>query len=449
MSGSWDRGIRDADPVRPSSPLPLPTCDTSRADAPDARKIAAPRSRLLPAGATRDARWILAGRGVRAFADGFVALLLPAYLTGLGFGAFAIGAIITATLLGSAALTIGVGLVANRFPRRRLLFCSCLLMIATGLGFAVSTGFWPLLVVGFVGTMNPSQGDVSLFLPIEHTMLVHSVTAKDRTALFARYSLVGTLLGAFGSLAAGLPEWIGAEFGVGELGAISGMFLLYGLIGAVAALLYRPISAGVEPTDEAPQAALGPSRRIVYGLAALFSLDAFGGGFFVQSLLALWLYQRFDLSLATAGQIFFWMSICATISFLAAVPLARRIGLIPTMVFTHLPANLLLILVPFMTSLPVVIGLLLARGLLQQMDVPARSSYVMAVVTPPERPAAASITAVPRSLATAVAPLIAGWLMTLSPFGWMLIIGGAVKAVYDLLLLLAFNRVKPPEEEGR
>jgi MFS family permease len=406
----------------------------------------AARWRLLPAGASRDVGWIMAGRGVRAFADGFVALLLPAYLTGLGYTPLAIGAIITGTLLGSAALTLGVGLVANRFARRRLLLCACLLMIATGCGFALATGFWPLLIVGFIGTMNPSQGDVSLFLPIEQTMLVHSVTAKDRTALFARYSIVGTLMGALGSLAAGIPEWISATAGVRETGAISAMFLLYGLIGAVAALLYRPLSDAVEPAPEAPQAALGPSRRIVYGLAAVFSLDSFGSGFVVQSLLALWLYKTFDLSLVTAGQIFFWMSLCATASFLLAVPLARRIGLIPTMVFTHLPANFLMMLVPFVSSLPVAIALLMVRSLLAQMDVPARSSYVMAVVTPAERPAAASITAVPRSLATAVAPLIGGWLMTLSPFGWILVVGGGLKALYDVLLLLGFRKVKPPEE---
>ena len=408
-----------------------------------------PRWHLLPRGATRDAGWILGGRGVRSFADGFVALLLPAYLTGLGFDSIAIGAIITATLLGSAGLTLAVGIFANRFPRRRLLRWACLLMFATGCGFAVSTDFWPILIVGFVGTMNPSQGDVSLFLPIEHTMLVHSVDAKDRTALFARYSIAGTFLGALGSLAAGLPEWIDATTGSGEIRAIAAMFLLYALLGAIAALLYRPLSAAVEPAGDAPQAALGPSRGIVYKLAALFSLDAFGGGFFVQSLLALWLYQTFDLSLAVAGQIFFWMSLCSALSFLLAVPLARRIGLVPTMVFTHLPANIMLIAIPFISSLPVVVGLLMLRGLLSQMDVPARSSYVMAVVTAPERPAAASITAVPRSLATAVAPSIAGYLMSLSTFGWSLIVGGTLKALYDVLLLVAFNKVKPPEEDAR
>jgi predicted MFS family arabinose efflux permease len=214
----------------------------------------------------------------------------------------------------------------------------------------------------------------------------------------------------------------------------------------VAALLYRPLSDAVELQGDAPKSSLGPSRGIVYRLAALFSMDAFGGGFFVQSLLALWLFQAFALSVATTAEILFWTNVCAAVSFIAAVPLARRIGLIRTMVFTHLPSNIFLMLVPFAPNLSVAIALLIARSLLSQMDVPTRSSYVMAVVTPAERPAAASITAVPRSLATAVSPLIAGYMMTLSSFGWPLLIGGLLKAIYDLLLLRGFNSVRPPEE---
>lgn len=403
-------------------------------------------ARLLPAGASADAGWIVAGRGVRAFADGFVALLLPAYLIQLGFGPLAVGAVVTGTLLGSAALTLLVGLVANRFSRRRLVAAACALMILTGCGFAVSTAFWPILVVAIVGTMNPSAGDVSVFLPLEQTLLTHAVDAKGRTALFAAYSLVGTIVGAFGSLAAGLPDWLTATAGWSGLDAIRAMFWGYAGLGAVAALLYRPLSASVELAADAPRSALGPSRGIVYRLAALFSIDAFGSGFFVQSLLALWLYRSFGLSVAETGAILFWTNVCAALSYLVAVPLAKRIGLINTMVFTHLPSNLFLMLMPFAPSLTVAVGLLMARSLLSQMDVPTRASYVMAVVTPAERPAAASVTAVPRSLATALSPLIAGYLLTLSSFGWPLLVGGLLKAAYDLLLLKAFAKVKPPEE---
>jgi len=401
---------------------------------------------LLPRGATRDAGWILAGRGVRSFADGFVALLLPAYLTALGFDSIAIGIIITATLLGSAGLTLSVGFLAHRFARRRLLFWACLLMIATGCGFAVATDFWPILIVGFIGTMNPSQGDVSLFLPIEHTMLVHSVDAKDRTALFARYSIAASFLGALGSLAAGLAEWLDAATGIGEIHAIAAMFLLYALLGAVAALLYRPLSAAVEPAGDAPQAALGPSRGIVYKLAALFSLDAFAGGFVVQSLLALWLFERFDMSLSAASLFFFWSGVLSAFSFPVAAWLARRIGLVNTMVYTHVPSSICLILAAVAPTLPVVLALLLLRAALSQMDVPTRSSYVMAVVTEAERAAAASFTAVPRSLAAAASPALAGALFSASLRAWPLVICGTLKIIYDALLLFQFRHLKPPEE---
>jgi predicted MFS family arabinose efflux permease len=224
------------------------------------------------------------------------------------------------------------------------------------------------------------------------------------------------------------------------------MFASYALMGAVTFLLYRPLSPAIEAAHEAPTAPLLESKRLVYGLAALFGMDSFGTGFLVQSLLALWLYQTFHISIAAAAAILFWSSVCSAISYLVAVPIAERIGLINTMVFTHLPSNVLLMLVPFAPNLDVAIGLLLARSALSQMDVPTRSSYVMAVVRPEERPAAASFTAVPKPFAWAAGSMISGYLLTLSPFGWPLLIGGAVKAIYDLLLLAKFQKVRPPEE---
>jgi predicted MFS family arabinose efflux permease len=224
------------------------------------------------------------------------------------------------------------------------------------------------------------------------------------------------------------------------------MFALYALMGAATFPLYRHLSAAVEAAHETPTAPLHQSKRLVYGMAALFGMDSFGTGFLVQSLLALWLYQTFHISIAAAAAILFWSSICSAVSYVIAVPIAERIGLINTMVLTHLPSNALLMLVPFAPNLATAIGLLLARSALSQMDVPTRSSYVMAVVRPDERPAAASITAVPKPFAWAAGSLISGYLLTLSPFGWPLLIGGAVKAAYDLLLLARFQKVKPPEE---
>jgi MFS family permease len=382
---------------------------------------------------------------MRAFADGFVSLLLPIYLLELGFGTLAIGSIITSTLLGSALLTFWIGLVAHKYPRRSMLRNACLLMIATGAAFMLSTNYWPLVIVAFIGTINPTAGDVSLFLPLEQTVLAQSVTPGDRTALFARYSLVGTLFGGMGVLMASLPETLSQAFNMNRLDLTQAMFALYGVLGAIALTLYSRLSPAVEAPTAAP-VALGPSKSIVYRLTMLFALDSFGSGFFVQSMLALWLYQRFGLSVSTAAAIFFWASLCSAVSFLIAVPVAKRFGLINTMVFTHLPANFFLMMLPFAPNLPVAIALLLARGLLQQMDVPTRTSYVMAVVTPEERPAAASATAVPRSLAAAVSPMLAGYLFALSSFGWPLIIGGALKVLYDVLLLVQFRRVRPDSE---
>jgi predicted MFS family arabinose efflux permease len=401
-----------------------------------------------PRAASANTRRILLARGLRAFGDGYVALLVPIYLLELGFSPLAIGAIVTSTLIGTALLTLWVGMVANRHSLRRLLLAAALLMTATGIGFAVTAAFWPLLVIAFVGTMNPTSGDASIFLPLEQTALTQIVEPRRRTALFARYSVIGSLAGAIGVLAASLPDLIALWTGSSRATAIQAMFVLYALLGVATLFLYRPLSPAIEAPKAGPTAPLGPSKRLIYGLAALFGMDSFGTGFLVQSLLALWLYQNFQISVPTAAAILFWSGICSAISYLVAVPIAARIGLINTMVFTHLPSNILLICLPFAPDLPVAIGLLLARSALSQMDVPTRASYVMAVVAPEERPAAASITAVPKTFAWAAGSLISGYLLTLSTFGWPLLIGGTVKAVYDILLLLKFRKVRPPEEAG-
>jgi MFS family permease len=391
---------------------------------------------------------LLSARGLRAFADGFVALLLPVYLTQLGFDAFATGILTTATLLGSAVLTLGVGLTAHWLEPRRLLVVSSLLMFATGICFALFGEFWPLVIIGFVGTLNPTSGDVSLFLPLEQSLLSHGVADDKRTALFARYSLVGSLFGALGALAAVIPEFATAILPLDFTDALKSMFVLYGLFGLMTFVLYRRLPQESADDVGPVKQPLGQSRRIVFTLAALFSLDSFGGGFFVQSLLALWLFDRFGLSLAMAASFFFWSGVLTAFSYLVAVRIAGRIGLVNTMVFTHIPSSLCVILVPFVPQLGIVLALLLVRAALSQMDVPTRSSYVMAVVTPPERAAAASITAVPRSLASAMSPVLAGWLMSISAFAWPLLLGGTLKIVYDLLLLAMFRRIKPPEEAG-
>jgi predicted MFS family arabinose efflux permease len=263
--------------------------------------------------------------------------------------------------------------------------------------------------------------------------------------MFARYSLVGALAGAGGSLAAALPDLV-TPLGVSQIAAIKFMFVLYACLGLLGGLCYRRIPRRASAPDRPTAIALGPSRRIVYKLAALFSLDAFAGGFVVQSLLALWLFERFDLSLAAAGAFFFWSGVLSALSFPVAAWLSKRIGLVNTMVFTHIPSSIALILAAFAPTLSTALALLMIRSALSQMDVPTRSSYVMAVVTEAERAAAASLTSVPRSLAAAISPMLAGALFAASFRAWPLVICGSLKIAYDLLLLAQFRRLKPPEE---
>ena len=394
---------------------------------------------ILPPGAAPEARLLLVARALRALADGYVAVLLPAYLLALGMGTWQVGVLASATLLGSAMATLAVGAWAHRFQQRRLLLGAALLMAATGLLFAGLEGFWPLLLVAFVGTLNPSSGDVSVFLPLEHARLAEAAEGDARTALFARYSLTGALFAALGALAAGVPDWL-AGLGLDRLAALRGMFVLYAGIGVAVWLLYRRLPEPTRHERPAPPQPLGPSRGVVLRLAALFSLDAFAGGLVVNALLSLWLFQRFGMSLAAAGAFFFWAGLLTAASQLAAPWVAKRIGLLNTMVFTHIPANVFLILAAFAPSLPLALGLLLARALLSQMDVPTRSAFVMAVVTPSERAAAASFTAVPRSLAAALSPTLGGALFAA---GWLaapLAACGVLKIVYDLALLAAFRQ---------
>jgi MFS family permease len=389
------------------------------------------------------ARWLYIGRALRGFGDGFAIIILPAYMTALGYDAAAVGVVAAASLLGTAVLTLAVGLIAPRHDLRTLMLFGAGLMAATGIAFANVGQLAVIALVAFIGTINPSAGDLGVLVPLEHAMLARSAADKDRTRIFARYSLIGALSTAIGSLASTLPDVLVAA-GSTKLGALRLMFYAYAGLGFLSAALYRQLShARAEAERHAP---LGPSRRTVYGLAALFSVDAFAGGFVAQSLLALWLIERFDLSLSAAGLFFFWASTLSAFSYPVAAWIARRIGLVRTMVFTHIPSSVFLIVAALAPNLYVALGLLSLRAALSQMDVPTRTSYVMAVVTPQERPAAASVTAVPRSLASAVSPAIAGVLLTTSFSGLPLILCGTLKIAYDLALLVCFRHVKPPEE---
>lgn len=397
---------------------------------------------LVPAGADAAAWPLLAARSLRAFADGYMALLLPAYLLATGLGTLDVGILSTATLLGSALATLAVGAWGHRVPARRLLRGAALLMVATGVGFAGFASFWPLLVVAFVGTLNPSAGDVSVFLPLEHARLAHAAQGPARVALFARYSVLGAVFAALGALAAAAPDALARLTGVARVDALRAMFLVYGAIGAIVFVLYRLLPAGTTDAGATATTPLGPSRRIVVRLAALFSIDSFAGGLVVNALLSLWLFERFGFSLAQAGAFFFWAGLLSAASQFAAPAVANRIGLLNTMVFTHIPANVCLIAAALAPSLPLALTLLFVRSALSQMDVPTRTAYVMAVVTPAERTAAASFTAVPRSLAAAVSPAISGALLAAGWLALPLVGCGALKIAYDLTLWRAMRQTR-------
>ncbi|MBY5591851.1 MFS transporter [Rhizobium leguminosarum] len=409
------------------------------------KNIVADGDQTIPVQVLQPTTTLFAARALRDFGDGFVAILLPVYLLALGFSPLQVGIIATVSLFGSAFLTIAIGFLGAGHDLRGLLIASASLMAATGLLMSMVNDYALLLVVAFAGTINPSAGSVSIFVPLEHAVLAREVTSFDRTKMFARYSLVGALASAVGALAAALPEFI-TPFGLMQLTAIKLMFVLYAVVGVVGGLFYARIPTRPVSHADAKPAALGPSRAIVLKLAALFSLDAFAGGFVVQSLLALWLFSRFHLSLAEAGVFFFWTGVLSALSFPVAAWLSKRVGLINTMVFTHIPSSLALALAAFAPTLPLALTLLLVRAALSQMDVPTRSSYVMAVVSEAERAAAASFTSVPRSLAAAASPALAGALFAASFRAWPLLICATLKITYDLLLLWQFRHLKPPEE---
>ena len=387
----------------------------------------------MTAGPVTATRGLIVARALRGFADGFASVLLARYLVALGFSGVQVGGIVTATLLGSAVLTLAAGFRLSRFGARQVLLSACALMAVTGVGFGTFTWFWALVIVGFVGTLNPSGGDVSLFLPTEQAAIAHLTDAADRPHIFGIYNLAGALAGAAGALASALPSRIAHAGGWDVLRVERLSFLVYVVTALVASMVYAPMRTTLP--GPSMQTGLHRSRGVVLKLSALFAIDSAGGGFALQSLLVLYLFLRFDLSPAATGATLAATGVLSAFSQLASARIARRIGLVRTMVFTHLPANACLILAGLVPNASAAIALLLVRSALSQMDVPARQALVMRLVDPDERAAAASITNVPRSLGAAATPALAGLLLDKSHVGWPLVIGGAMKAVYDLLLL--------------
>jgi len=407
---------------------------------------------------SRDGYLLFGARVARMFAYGSLAVVLALYLAALGLDEARIGLLLTLTLVGDTGISLWMSTQADRHGRRRMLFLGSLLVLGAGLVFIGSDDFIVLLLAATIGVISPSGNEVGPFLAIEQSALSQIVTDEGRTGIFAWYNLVGSLATAVGSLVGGGLAKLGQQWGMTPLASYRIVLAGYALIGLVLAVLFRRLSPSVEarPTPPSPPIAsesrlgLHRSGGVVLRLASLFAVDAFAGGFVLQSIVAYWFHVRFGADEAMLGMIFFGANLLAGISALAASAIASRIGLVNTMVFTHLPSNILLMIVPLMPTMPLAILVLLIRFSISQMDVPTRQSYTMAIVRPEERSAAAGVTATARTVGASLAPVCAGLLLS-SPalMSGPFFLAGSLKIVYDLLLLAAFRGVKPLEELNR
>jgi MFS family permease len=406
---------------------------------------------------TRDGYLLFFTRFMRLFAYGSLSVVLVFYLIGLGLNASQTGILLTLTLVGDTVISLYLTTRADRLGRRRMLIVGAILMAGAGLAFAWTSNLVLLIIAGTIGVISPSGNEVGPFLSIEQAALSHVVPDRSRTEVFAWYTLAGSVATAMGALFAGMITRVLEKTPMTPVGTYRVVVILYAVVGILLACLFLRLSSAAEvrsPEDAPPTPktmksffGVGRSHRVVVKLSSLFALDSFAGGFVVQSFAAYWFYLRFGVNPATLGVIFFWANIFAGISALLAARLATRWGLINTMVVTHLPSNLLLILVPLMPNLWLAVLVLLVRFSISQMDVPTRQSYIMAVVSKEERSAAAGITGVARTMGAAISPLFVGFMFARpswinAPF----FIAGTLKILYDLLLYREFVAVRPPEE---
>ncbi len=406
---------------------------------------------------TRDGRLLFVTRFARLFAYGSLSVILVFYLIGLGLTEAQTGLVLTLTLAGDVVVSLLLTTQADRIGRRRMLVIGAVLMAAAGVAFASTRNLFFLILAGTIGVISPSGNEVGPFLSIEQAALSHIVPSAARTEVFAWYTLAGSLATALGALCGGFVTQALQQVSVTPVGSYRAVVLLYAALGVLLAFLFTRLSGLVE-VDSVPNGPISTanignafgitrSRNVVLKLSSLFALDSFAGGFVVQSFAAYWFYLRFGVEPAMLGAIFFWANVFAGISALVASRLAARIGLVRTMVFTHLPSNILLILVPLMPNLSLAVLVLLLRFSISQMDVPARQSYIMAVVPAEERSAAGGFTGVARTTGAAISPLFVGFLFARpSLISVPFFIAGALKIVYDLMLYREFVTIQPPEE---
>ncbi len=403
----------------------------------------------------RDIVLLFGSRIVRMFAYGFLSVVLLLYLTSIGLTETQAGLLLTLTLVGDIAISLWMTVHADRLGRRRMMLLGAVLMIVAGIVFAFTNNFVILLIAAAIGVISPSGHEVGPFLSIEQASLAQSIPDNKRTHFFAWYNLAGSFATAAGALAVGVFSEALMKSGYSVIESYRAVVLGYAIFGVLLVIIFLQLSnaievgAGLRParTDLQSKLGLHRSKKVVLRLSALFAMDAFGGGFIMQSIIAYWFHIRYGVDPATLGTIFFFANLLAGISALAAARLAARIGLINTMVYTHIPANAMLFLVPLMPSFAWAIGVFVARFSISQMDVPTRQSYLMAVVDPDERSAAAGVTAIARSVGASLSPIITGPLLASSVLiGAPFFIAGFLKITYDLLLYRSFRAVKPPEE---
>jgi MFS family permease len=395
---------------------------------------------------SRDGWLLFATCGVRSFAYGFLSVVLGLYLDAIGLTTAAIGWIFTAALAGGAVMTIVITAVADTLGRKILLISGAILMAIAGWVFAVSNEPIWLAMAAIFGTISPSGKEVGPFLSIEQAILPETTQDQHRTTVFSAYNLIGSLCGALGALAVGLPSLFSIPQITGYRFLVRGYVICAVVMMVVFALLSPAIETKNQTVSQKRVIGVRRSRGIVAKLAGLFALDAFAGGFIVQSIVAYWFYLRYKTDLNALGGIFFGTNLLAALSFLAAPVIARRFGLLNTMVFTHLPSNILLLLVPLMPNLELAVVMLLVRNLLSQLDVPTRQSYTMAVVDAEERAASAGILSVSRNSGAALAPLFTGPILAVPSLGLPFLLAGGLKIIYDLWIFVVFRKVKPPEE---
>ena len=403
----------------------------------------------------RDRRILFAARTVRMFGYGLLSVVLVLYLAERGLSTKRIGLLLTLTLVGDTAISLWLTTMADRIGRRVTLVIGAALVLFAGVVFAATGNFLLLLVAATVGVLSPSGYEVGPFLAVEQAALSQTASRDDRTHLFAWYNLAGSLATATGALCGGYLTQLARSTGATQLLSYQVVMVAYATGGVLLALLFLRLTQEVEATNaatslsspnSAPRFGLGRSRGIVLKLSGMFAMDAFAGGFVMQSLMAYWFHVRFGVQPGVLGSIFFGANVLAGISALSAARLARRFGLLNTMVFTHLPSNVLLVLVPLMPSLPLAIAVLLLRFSISQMDVPTRQSYTMAAVSSEERSAAGGVTGVARTVGASLSPVIAGWMLgstvlLSAPF----FVAGGLKIAYDLLLYATFRKIRLPD----